>query len=145
MCKRSNAGLKYCLILRSILSLRIVCVGVPCREAFYARFYADLQARVYVTASSHLVLIKAQSSASTSRLGDFAESTSIAKSVYLLESFESFPGCAAELISLCVFTTAAHRFSNPVVRMFQFRDLLGKNRRKMQWSIITSLASALDE
>jgi hypothetical protein len=33
--------------------------------------YADLQARVYATASSHLVLIKAQSTASTSRLSDF--------------------------------------------------------------------------
>jgi hypothetical protein len=66
--RRGNADLKYCLILRSILSLRYACVGAPCREAFYDRFYADLQARVYATASSHLVLVKAQSTASTSRL-----------------------------------------------------------------------------
>jgi hypothetical protein len=82
--KQSNAGLKYCLILRSILSLRYICVGVPYREAFYNRFYADLQARVYATASSHLVLIKAQSTASTSILGDFAVFARIAKSMYYL-------------------------------------------------------------
>ena len=82
MCKRSNAGLKYCPILWSILSLRYACVGVPCREAFYERFYADLQARVYATASSHLVLIKAQSTTSISRLSDLTKFTRIAKSVY---------------------------------------------------------------
>ena len=45
----SNAGLKYRLTLRSIISLRYTffcMVWIPCREAFYERFYANRRAGV---------------------------------------------------------------------------------------------------
>ena len=76
-----NAGLKYSAILRSILSLPYANVGVPCREAFYERFYADRRARGCTTASSHLALIKAQSTALTSWSSDISKFARIAKCV----------------------------------------------------------------